>query len=113
MIWPVCGWSSGLGRTRRECARCRAGRGEEATEDFADAGRHARLVLVGQGQHRPVQPVQEKPGQHAGVGGSERALVHRLAEQVGDEVPQRLPGLFLVSWGLVEQDVERRWWACT
>ena len=113
MIWPVCGWSSGLGRTRRECARCRAGRGEEAAEDFADAGRHARLVLVGQGQHRPVQPVQEKPGQHAGFGGGERALVHRLAEQAGDEVPQRLPGLFLVSWGLVEQDVERRWWACT
>ena len=97
-----CGWSSGLGRARRDHVRCRAGRGEEAAEDFADAGRHARLVLVGQGQHRPVQPVQEKPGQHAGVGGGERALVHRLAEQAGDEVPQRLPGLFLVSWGLVE-----------
>jgi hypothetical protein len=116
--WPRAGCSAvvpgGRGRLRLvvragpgqggSCA-WPAGRGEEAAEDFADAGGHARLVVVGQGQHRPVQAVQEKPGQHAGIGEGERALVHRLAEQAGHEVPQRLPGPFLVSWGLVEQDV--------
>jgi hypothetical protein len=52
-----------------------------------------------------VQPVQEETGRHAGVGGGERALVHRLAEQADDEVPERVPGVFVVSWGLVEQHV--------
>ena len=41
-------------------SRRRAARGEEAAEDVADAGWHARLALVGQGHQRLVQPVQEE-----------------------------------------------------